>query len=174
MVLKNGMELFICRAVKDDAEKIIEYLNMVGGESDNLLFGKNDFHMSVEEEQSYIEDINESKTSVLFVGKVDGEIVCVGNIGVPNRERIAHQSEVALSVKKAYWNIGIGTALMNALIEFAKKSGKAEVIHLGVKAGNSNAITLYKKMGFEEIGVYKKFFKIDGNYYDEILMNLYL
>ncbi len=36
------------------------------------------------------------------------------------------------------------------------------------------AIKLYEKLGFEKIGLYKNFFKIDGNYYDEILMNLYL
>ena len=49
-----------------------------------------------------------------------------------------------------------------------------QVIHLGVKADNENAIKLYKKLGFEKIGVYKNFFKINGIYYDEILMNLYL
>ena len=63
---------------------------------------------------------------------------------------------------------------MKELIEFAKMNGRTEIIHLGVKADNVNAIKLYKNMGFEEIGVYKKFFKINGLYYDEILMNLYL
>ena len=174
MVLKNGMELFIAKAAKDDAEKMIEYLNTVGGESDNLLFGKNGFHMSAQEERNYIEHINESKTSALFAGKIDGEIVCVGGIGAPSRERIAHQADIALSVKKAYWNLGVGTALMNVLIDFAKSSGITEIIHLGVRAGNANAIRLYQKMGFEAIGIYKNFLKIDGQYYDEILMNLYL
>jgi RimJ/RimL family protein N-acetyltransferase len=174
MALKNGAELSIAKAVKEDAEAIIEYLNIVGGESDNLTFGKNGFSMSVENEENFIENIKDSTDSALFVGKIDGGIVCIGSISTPRRERLSHQSDIAISVKKAYWNIGIATELMKTLIDFAQKSGKIEIIHLGVKADNANAIKLYKNMGFEEIGIYKKFFKIDGAYYDEILMNLYL
>ena len=77
-------------------------------------------------------------------------------------------------IKKEYWNIGVGTELMKTLIDFAKTNGKTEIMHLGVKADNISAIKLYNKFGFEEIGIYKKFFKIDGIYYDEVLMNLYL
>jgi RimJ/RimL family protein N-acetyltransferase len=174
MILKNKMELTISKAIKSDAVKMIEYLNIVGGESDNLLFGKNGFHMSVEDEEKYIENIKDSKTSALLVGKINGEVASIGSIGAPNRERIAHQSDIALSVKKSFWNIGVGTEMMNVLIEFAKQSGRIEIVHLGVRSDNINAIKLYEKMGFEKIGLYKKFFKIDGNYFDEVLMNLYL
>ena len=174
MKLQNGLELSISKAVKEDAEALIAYLNIVGGESNNLLFGKNDFLMSAEEEERYIEHINKSKVSALFVGKIHGEIVCVGSIQAPSRERISHQANIAVSVKKAYWNIGIGTALMKTLIAFAKRSGITEIIHLGVRADNFNAIKLYENIGFRKIGVYKKFFKINGSYHDEILMNLYL
>lgn len=174
MILKNGLELLLSKADKSDAEKILTYLNLVGGESDNLLFGKNGFHLNTDQEEKFIENINTSKTSALFVGKIDGEIVCVGSIQTPNRERISHQSEIALSVKKACWNTGVGTALMKTLIDFAKETKTIEIIHLGVKSDNVNAIRLYKKMGFEEIGLFKKFFKINGTYGDEVLMNLYL
>jgi len=49
-----------------------------------------------------------------------------------------------------------------------------EVLHLGVKEENERGVRLYEKMGFKEIGRYPKFFKIDGEYYDEVLMNLYI
>ncbi len=174
MLLKNGMELLIAKATKADAEAIIKYLNLVGGESDNLLFGQNGFHMDVESEEKFIENINSSEKSALFVGKINGKTVCVGSIQSPNRERISHQCDIAVSVKRDFWNIGIGTELMKTLINFAKNTKQIEIIHLGVRADNINAIKLYKKMGFSEIGLYKKFFKINGEYADEILMNLYL
>ena len=47
-------------------------------------------------------------------------------------------------------------------------------MHLGVKADNLTALSLYRKMGFNEIGRHKNFFKINGKYYDEILMDLHL
>lgn len=174
MRLKNGQELLLCKPVKEDAKAIINYLNIVGGESDNLLFGLNEFTMTIPEEEKFIEKMNSSETSILLIGRVEGEIVCIGSISSPARKRIAHQGELGISVKKDYWGLGIGTHLINEIIQSAKETNTLEIIHLGVKDGNKRAIDLYKKIGFEQIGIYKNFFKIDGVYYDEILMNLYL
>ncbi len=174
MKLKNGTNLIIAKAIKEDAGMIIEYLNLVGGESDNLLFGANEFHMSVEDEISFIERLSKANTSAIFIAKIDDEIVSVGSIMSAPRKRIAHQADIAISVKKKYWKLGIGTAMMNELIGFAKDNNITEIIHLGVNSDNVNAIHLYKKLGFVEIGRYKNFFKFTDSYGDEILMNLYL
>lgn len=174
MRLKNDMILQINKAAKGDAAGMVEFLNLIGGESDNLLFGANGFQMTAEAEEIFIENLLESDVSALLVGKIEDEIVCVGSIMTSPRERISHQAELSLSVKKKYWGLGIGTYLMEAMISFAKRNGKTEILHLGVKSDNINAINLYKKMGFHEVGRHKNFFKIEGNYYDEILMDLYL
>ncbi len=174
MKLKNDLDLYIDKAKRTDALKIIEYLNIVGGESNYLLFGANEFHMSVEAEESFIDNLANLKTSALFVGKIENEIVCVGSLMGGQKTRIAHQADLAISVKKEFWQLGIGSCLMDVLIDFAKKNGQTEILHLGVKSDNINAQRLYRKKGFKEIGTYERFFKIDGNYFDEILMNLYL
>jgi len=174
MKLKNGKDLLIRKAEKEDAAELIAYLNKVGGESDNLLFGENEFGMTVEQEESFIESINNSPTSVLLAGEVDGKIICVGSIAAPRRERRAHQADLAMSVSKAFWGQGVGTHLMQSLIDFVKNTEKLEIIHLTVKADNARAIALYTKMGFKEIGVFPKDTKIDGKYYDAILMYLCL
>jgi len=82
--LKNGCELDIRSAKKEDAVEIINYLNVVGGESNNLLFGANEFHMTVEQEEKYIEGLENSPTSTLLIGFVDGKIVCVGSVMASN------------------------------------------------------------------------------------------
>lgn len=174
MQLKNDMVLQINKAIKADAAEMIEYLNIVGGESDNLLFGANGFHMSVEAEEDFIGNLLDSNVSALLVGRIENEIVCVGSIMTSPKERISHQGDLAVSVKKKYWGLGIGTHLMQTMILFAKRNGQTEILHLGVKDDNLAAVNLYKKMGFNEIGRHKNFFKIDGKYYDEILMDLYL
>ncbi len=174
MLLRNERILQIDKAAKNDAPKIIEYLNTVGGESDNLLFGANDFHMSVEAEEKFIENLADSKASALFVGKIEHEIVCVGSVMTSPRVRICHLAELAISVKMEYWRLGIGTFLMQTLIDFSKDNRQTEILHLGVKADNLTALKLYEKMGFHEIGRHKNYFKINGNYYDEILMDLHL
>ncbi len=174
MKLKNGLNITIAKAKKEDAEMIIEYLNLIGGESDNLLFGENEFHMSIEDEMSFIERVSNCDTSALFVAKIGDEIVSIGGIMSSPRKRIAHQADISVSVKKKYWKLGIGTVMMNELIRFAKGNNITEIIHLGVNSNNVSAIHLYKKLGFVEIGRYEKFFKFNDSYGDEILMNLYL
>ena len=174
MKMKNGQELLIRKAEKRDAQILLDYLNVVGGESDNLLFGANGFNMTVEQEEEFIENINGSKTSVLLVGFINDKVVCIGSLSTPSWERVSHQGVIGMSVLKEFWGLGIGAVLMTAIIDFAKNNEKLEILHLGVKADNSCAIKLYEKMGFQEIGRYPKFFKINNVYYDEILMNLYL
>ncbi len=173
-MLKNGKELVIEKAKVSDAKEIIEYLNIVGGESDNLLFGKDEFRLTVEEEEKYIESLSDSTTSALFLGRIDNKIVSVASVVSANRNRIAHHGDVALSVKQEFWGLGIGYKMMGNVKNFAKDNGTTTILHLGVRSDNVNAIELYKKCGYEEIGVFKKFFKIGDEYFDEILMNLYL
>jgi len=63
---------------------------------------------------------------------------------------------------------------MGELIRHARERSTIRNISLGVKASNSNAIALYEKYGFIKTGVHKNYFHVDGNYDDEILMDLYL
>lgn len=175
MRLKDGRELVLRPAEKEEAGEILAYLNQVGGESDNLLFGENGFQgMPIEAEERFIEEIASAAACVMLIGRIDGEIACVGSLSASARERIAHNGELAISVKRKFWGLGVGTHLLEGLIGFARQCGSIRILHLGVKAENRRAIELYRKLGFQEIGRYPQFFKIRGEYYDEILMNLYL
>jgi len=174
MILKNGKHLTIRKAKKEDAQELLDYAKKIGGESDNLTFGAEGLPYTVEQEEKVLENWNKSTSSAMLVGIIDGKIVTCSAISSPAKERLAHQSSIAISVLKEFWGLGVGTHMMNALIDFAKNSNKIEILSLGVKADNAGAIALYKKCGFQEIGRYPKFFKINGVYYDEVLMNLYL
>lgn len=174
IILKNGEKLILRRPKEDDAEAIINYLNQVGGESDNLLFGKDEFHYNVEQEKEFIRKLNNDPNTLMIVGIIDDNIVSFAQIGAHQRKRTAHNSDLAISVKKQYWNKGIGSAAMQELINFAKNNSIIKNINLGVKASNDTAIRLYKKFGFSEVGVHKDYFNINGVYDDLILMDLYL
>lgn len=174
MILKNGNDFQVRKAVPQDAEEIICYLNQVGGESDNLLFGKNGFHMSVEEEKEYIEGVNNSDTSCLLVGILENKIVSLVSITGSSRSRINHHGEIAVSVLKKYWGQGIAGEMIKQIISFAKNTAVIKVVQLEVRSDNQKAIHLYEKLGFKKWGTYEKFFKIEEQYYDADYMNLYL
>jgi N6-L-threonylcarbamoyladenine synthase/ribosomal-protein-alanine N-acetyltransferase len=64
---------------------------------------------------------------------------------------------------------GLGRALMLALIGEARKRGARDVF-LEVRADNPGAQTLYRTLGFEEIGVRPRYYQPDG--VDAIVMRL--
>lgn len=168
------MSIIIEKAQPQDAKEILEFLKITGGETDNLTFGSEGIPISVEAEEKYIESLLNSNSSVMLAAKKDGKIVGTASFQGFERERMKHRGEIAVSVLKSEWGQGIGKMLMETVIKFAKETAKAEIISLEVRSDNERAIGLYKKFGFEKIGEYKGFFKINGKYIDFDLMNLYL
>jgi len=172
MQLKNGQHLLLRKPKIEDAKEIIEYLNLIGGESDNLLFGNGEFLFSVEQEAEYIKNITNDANTLMILGIINDTIVSCASISCLARKRIAHNSEVVISVKKDYWRNGIGNAVMKELVKVAKEHDTIKTISLGVNANNKNAITMYEKFGFEKVGMHKDYFNINGIYVDELLMDL--
>ncbi|MFA5381470.1 MAG: GNAT family N-acetyltransferase [Candidatus Izemoplasmatales bacterium] len=170
--LKNGKYLYIRRPIPDDACAILAYLKQIGSESGNLTFGPEGIALTVEQEKEFIIKNELSKTSVIYLGFVDGQIVANASLSAPDRERIKHTSVFGISVMKSYWNQGVATAMIKEIIAFAKATTVIKIIHLAVRADNINAIHLYETHGFKSIGVYSKQMYVDGRYFDTILMNL--
>ena len=159
------MDITYCEAAPSDAAALLEYLKTDGGESDNLLFGAGGIPITEEQEKTLLESYANSPHSRIFLA-VDGDRI-VGNSTVDGRNnpRIGHRRNLAISVLRDYWGMGVGSALMQRMVDFAKSTG-AEVLSLEVLSDNARAIALYRKFGFESFGTYKKFFKIDGKYFD--------
>ena len=161
-------------AEPSDAGKFLENCKIVGAETDNLTFGAEGLSLSISQEADFIRKFAGNPGSIMLVAFDEGELIGTGAVSViSGKPRIAHRREIAISVRKDYWGKGIGTGLMNLLLDFAKKSG-AEVLELEVRSDNEAAIALYKKFGFEKAGRNEKFFKINGEFFSADYMNLYL
>ena len=172
--LKNGQTLLLRETVPDDAPKVLAYLNRVGGESDNLLFGENGFPMAEDRERAFLELQRRAEKSLLLAGFVGDELVSISSVdALTARERVSHRAGLSVTVGKDCWGLGIGRRAMEALISFAKSAG-LEVLQLEVRADNAPAIALYEKVGFQKMGLYKKFMKVNGRDFDAWYMNLYL
>ena len=140
-----------------DAEGLLLHLKTVGSETDNLTFGKEGFQISAEREARFINRFIKNEDEIMLVA-MDGERV-VGN-GVIERERIprlAHRARLTLTVLRDYWGQGIGTRLMDMMLDFCRESG-AELVFLECRADNERAIRLYKKFGFDEISKRKNYY----------------
>ena len=162
--------IYIIReAVSDDAEKMIAYLNQVGGESDNLLHGKNEFTVPIEGVKRKLAMSKDSENSIVLIALENEQIIARAELLGYSAARIRHRAIFSISVKKEYWNQGIGTEMLERIIEHAKKM-KIKVIELEVLSDNVRGIHLYHKMGFTDIGLYKDYFCVNGMFKDAVVM----
>ncbi len=167
------MEIIYREAQASDAVALLLHQSSVGGETDNLSFDQYTFNISPEKEARFIERFAKSERDVMLVALDGGKIVGNGIIECERAKRYAHRATLSITVLRAYWGQGIGSRLMEMMIEFSKSAG-IKVISLEVRSDNHRAISLYERFGFERIGIYKKFFNINGAFYDAILMQLLL
>ncbi len=174
VVLKNGQTLNLRKAVEQDFKELLAYCNLVGGESDFLTYGKNGCNRTVEQERRFLRELKNQPNSIYLLGFIDGELVCSANLCAEQKERLAHNCELGITVRKKFWGLGAAGILMQELIDFAKNQSTLRTIHLGVYADNEPAIHLYRKFGFQIVGRFKDYFTVDGRYCDELLMDLYL
>lgn len=172
--LKNGEIAIIRSATKEDAKAMIEYLNIIGGESDFLTFGKDEFRISVESEEEYIEKSNGMDNSKIIIATVNNEIISIASINSISKERMKHNGTLGISIREKYWGMGLGSELMGYLIMWAKSNKITKKINLLVREDNERGINLYKKCGFEKEGLLMKDIYVNGTYYNTIPMGLYI
>lgn len=115
--------------------------------------------MTAEQEAEFLKAKTESSNEIEILAEVDGVIAGLAGIdAIVRREKIRHRADFGISVDRQYWDLGIGTALMNACIDCAREAGY-EQIELSVVAENKSAIAMYRKAGFEEYGRNPRGFK---------------
>ena len=168
------MAIIIEKAKAEDAEAILDFTKVCGSETDNLSYGKSGIPVSVENEASYLKSIENSETAMFIVARDGKEIVGTGSYSSFPKKRMAHRGEFGISVRKSYWNQGIGTMLMEYILDFARNVAKSEIVSLEVRSDNEAAIHLYRKFGFEKIGTFKGYFKIGVELIDFDIMELFL
>ena len=168
----NDRLFVIERARPEDAAALLDYLKIVGGETENLSFGAKGVPLSVEEEQNYLLAQCGSSDNAQYLAKVDGEIIGTASLNRKSN-RMHHRGVFGISLKKAWWGCGAASALTEAILAFARKNG-FEQLNLEVRSSNARAIRLYEKYGFRKLCTFPHFFKIHGKYVDFDLMNLEL
>ena len=163
-------ELIVRALVPDDAEQLIAYTKQIGGESDNLTFGADGFPVTVEKEREFLQAMIDDPHSIMLGVWRGDDLIADGSLNSLPR-RMSHRAELGMTVAKANWNQGIGSMLMERLIQYAKDND-IELIYLEVRKDNAAAIHLYEKFGFRQTGTLPAYFKIGNEYIDFISMYL--
>ena len=162
---KQNRDVILRSAEGTDAEALIEYLKVTTSETPYLIREPEEVTITLEQEKHFIESKIDAERELMLVATIDGKHV--GNcslMGIAPYKRYAHRCEVAIALYQEYCGCGIGTAMMETMLEVAKNLGY-EQAELEVISDNVNAIELYKKLGFEKYGSFPNNMKYsDGTY----------
>ncbi|EOU1691044.1 GNAT family N-acetyltransferase [Clostridium perfringens] len=152
------------RDIKIEDYKEISKIRKMPGVMENILSNK-------DEEDELIKEkiINIGNNQYWYVAEEDGKVLGLGILMNHGNLRKKHVGVITLMVNSDYQNKGIGSLLMDKLINLSESLNIIR-LELCVFRDNYKAINLYKKFGFKEEGIKVKSALKNGEYIDEIMM----
>ena len=168
--LKNGKIATLRAPRTEDAAALLSCIKQCFGETDFLSRYPDEFNMTVEQEATFLTRALASPSQLMIVCEVDGTIVGNASFQAPPLRKMAHRAQVALSICQAFWGLGIGTAMLTALVDAARSAGLSR-LELEYVEGNDRGRAIYDKLGFTVYGERPDAIRLaDGTSTSEILM----
>jgi len=162
---------FIVRpAEPDDAPALARLAEEVSGEPEAWLISSEGEWRSVADERRYLKALRRYPHAAVFVAeRSDGAIVGRLSVARDTHPASAHVADLGLMVAKDARRQGVGRALMEAAVDWARVAGIRK-LELHVFPWNEPAIRLYEQFGFEREGYRKGHYHRAGEDVDAILM----
>ncbi|ANH80134.1 acetyltransferase [Niabella ginsenosidivorans] len=175
VTLKNRITVQIRAAVKTDAAALLDVGWRYLKESEFLITMADEFNFTKQQEEAWIRSLNERENGLLIVAVAHSKIVGSLDLRGEARTKVRHNAILGIAIRKEWQRVGLGTALMQTAIRWAKEKCILKNIWLNVHATNEPAIALYRKMGFTDAGVQRNFIReTNGSFTDNHIMGLTL
>ena len=160
----------IRNAEPSDAEQLTRLAAAVSAEAEGWLISVAGEWRSAGDERRYLKALRRYPHAAVFVAeRDDGTIVGRLSIGRDPHPASTHVADVGLMVAADARRQGVGTAMLEAAVGWAREAGVRKV-ELHVFPWNEAAIKLYEAFGFEREGFRKGHYRRGSDYVDAILM----
>lgn len=115
-------------------------------------------------------EVSGSANSIFLIAEANRQVIGALTCGGGTLRADAHMTALGVYVAKDWRDRGVGSALMQAALDWALRSPVIERVELEVFAGNHRAIHVYEKFGFEREGVKRGLYKRNGELLDMLIM----
>jgi putative acetyltransferase len=166
------MEFYIRPICLGDAKEI-NIIRRMPGVFENILGIPSE---RIKNSENFIVNMDNNAHEFVAVLKEESEetmaekIVGVAGINVSSSPRLRHCASLGIMVHKDFQEKGVGTKLLESIIDLADNWLMLVRVELSVFVDNERAIGLYRKFGFEIEGTKKKAVIRNGEYVDELIM----
>ena len=162
------MTVVVRSAKPNDASALVQLGDEVGREREGWLIASSSGR-TIGDERRYLRAVRRFPHAAVLVADDDGRIV--GRLSISRDEHPAskHVADLGLMVAASHRRRGIGRALLDAAVEWARDAGVRK-LELHVFPHNEPAIRLYEDFGFEREGYRRGHYRRGREYLDAILM----
>ena len=127
-----------------DAATLLKLTKQLSQETKTVTIDPSWSKISVAQEQRQIELINHTLGNVIIIIKASHQAV-----GLVTVQQVKSGiGELGVAVEKKYWNLGLGTRLVQEAIRWFQTYSDLSTLFLTVENQNQAAVHVYKKCGF--------------------------
>jgi ribosomal protein S18 acetylase RimI-like enzyme len=120
-------------------------------------------------------DLNDRGRGNYLVAEHAGAVIGHAFLESLSLAATSHVVRLTITVHEGHQRRGVGRALMNELLRWARSNPDVEKVELQVRSSNDRAIALYRSLGFVEEGRKTRRLKIGPNeYLDDVYMALWV
>ncbi|MEO2007852.1 MAG: GNAT family N-acetyltransferase [Pirellulaceae bacterium] len=168
---QDGTRVVLRSASLDDAPALVDCCKAIWLTSEFFVTQADEFDLTEKRARKWIRKHRDSSGSLMLLAEVDNTLVGLLNFQCGGRRRVSHQGTFSIAVHAEFQGMGIGSVMLQTLVDWGLSNPTIEKLSLSVFATNCRAIKLYRRFGFVEEGRRIKDVKLGpGRYVDDIVM----
>lgn len=171
---KKGNKVTFRYLREDDLDSMLTYINTLIRE--DTFIGMYGELLSREEEKKHLDETIDGMKKgekIVIVVEINGEYAGSGDIRRETVRRKKHGANIGISLLAKYREEGIGTELLEVLIDEARTMG-LRLLTLTCFENNDRALHVYEKLGFKKVGLVPEACFYKEKYYGEVMMYMKL
>ncbi len=154
-----------------DAQAILELHRAVLAEGQWFITHLDEFTGSRYAKLRQVRDLRDHPSGLFLVARVEGALVGFLTLSPGFLRRMAHAVKLEIVVQPDHRGLGVGRALMDEAMAWARACPGVHKVGLSVFDDNERAIALYRVWGFVEEGRREReYLEDDGRFRGDLLM----
>lgn len=118
--------------------------------------------------QSQSDIFADRQLRLMIVRRTDGEVV--GTIDLTDFSASHRRGEIGIAIREAYRGLGYAHEAITLFVDYAFRFLRLKQLNAHVAVDNAESLALFKHCGFEQCGVLKAWWRVEGEYKDVTIL----
>jgi len=124
--------------------------------------------------KNHYADLLNNEGSFLLVVNFEDKPIGYLLVEANSASHLRHTATLNMGIVENLRGKGVGKLLLKQAITRAKYEGVVEIIYLMVRSDHDSAVQLYKSLGFDVLAKLEKDTKVEGKYFDGLMMRKFI